>query len=239
MRLPETWERFLGSAWDIESFYRDLKRFLNSFETVLPQRELIFNAFHKVSPDEASCVIYGEDPYPRQTSANGIAFWDAEISSWQMRTNGSALKNILKALLIAKEKADYYTTISECREIAAREKIPAPPRLFEKWLSQGVLLINTSMTFSGASHKKAHFAFWQPFHQALIRALNKRPPSPYYIVWGRKAQQWEPEILQSIDSKEKIIKNGHPTFVHQFLDKSHPEFSPFTEIMTKTDIHWI
>ncbi len=113
-----------------------------------------------------------------------------------------------------------------------------PPKLFRFWLEQGVLLINTALTYGGSDHKKAHFAFWQPFHQALIRALNQRESAPYYVLWGRKAWRWEKEIQIDLDNTQKVIKQGHPTFIHQFLRKTQPDYSPFKEIQEKTGIVW-
>jgi len=101
------------------------------------------------------------------------------------------------------------------------------------WLNQGVLLVNTALTFSGKADKKAHFAFWKPFHLALIKALNSRKEPPVYILWGKKAQNWKAAILESIDDRSKIIQQGHPTFIHQFLRKEQPEWSPFEEIESR------
>ena len=182
--------------------------------------------------------MYGEDPYPRITSANGIAFWDVEIQQWDDKTNGNSLKNMLKALLIAKGLADYNTSIAECRKIAKDNNFMSPPRLFERWLGQGVFLINTALTFSSSIDKKLHFDFWRPFHSALIHALNVQKSSPCYVLWGRKAQQWEKIINKTIDQPSKIIKQGHPTFIHQFLNAKNPNYSPFTELQHKTGINW-
>ncbi len=238
MRLPMSWELFLKDAIDFSAFYSELNTLLKNTEFITPQPELIFNVFHLVNPEDVRCVLFGEDPYPRRSSANGVAFWDAEIKSWQDKTNGNSLKNILKALLTADGLADYNTPITHCREIALERQLKSPQELFQLWLSQGVLLINTSLTFAGPAQKKIHFEFWRPFHRAVIAALNKRAESPYYILWGKKAQAWESTILQSIDKPDKIIKQGHPTFIHQFLQKENPHYSPFTEIRNKTGQLW-
>jgi len=239
MKLPIDWDDFLKTHLDLNKWYPELERFLSLYPTIMPDRSHIFNVFSYMRPDQVRVVLLGEDPYPRLTSANGVAFWDVEISSWQDKTNGNSLKNILKALLVAKGFASYQTPVSECRKIAQAQGILSPPQLFRLWLNQGVLLINTALTFSGRTDKKAHFKFWKPFHLALIEALNNRPDSPVYILWGKKAQNWEEEILISIDHKSKIIKQGHPTFIHQFLRKAEPDWSPFIEIEKRTQLQWV
>ncbi len=240
MRLPENWEHFLAADLDINRFYSGLDRFLEQQRPVLPDPSLIFHVFKRVTPNRVTCVLFGEDPYPRAASANGIAFWDGEIKSWQDKTNGNSLKNMLKALLVARGWAAYETPIARCREIARDKNLPRPDALFEQWLRQGVFLLNTSLTFSGPAAKKAHFDFWRPFHETVIHALNRREGSaPFYILWGKKAQRWQPVIGETIDRPEKMIVQGHPTFIHQFLKKGEPSYSPFTEIETRTGMKWI
>ena len=239
MRLPKIWEDFLSAFFNLPHFYNYLDGFLKGKEFLTPKRELIFNVFNYVKPADVRCVLFGEDPYPRVSSANGVAFWDKEIRSWKDKTNGNALKNILKALLVSEGIAEYATTINECRQIAEQNLIHSPPKLFELWLGQGVLLVNSALTFTSFHDKNTHFALWRPFHLALIAALNSREENPFYILWGNKAQQWEETILKSIDNPRKIIKQGHPTFIHQFLRKDQPDYSPFDEIKDKTGLRWL
>lgn len=238
MNLPIVWETWLDQFINFKQFYFKLEAFINQFAIIIPKPDLIFNVFTKMRPEEVRCVLYGEDPYPRITSANGIAFWDTEIQLWDDKTNGNSLKNILKGLIVAQGLADYNTSINECRKIARDNHFMTPPQLFEHWLNQGVFLINTALTFSSISDKKKHFEFWRSFHSALIHALNVKKSSPYYILWGKKAQQWDKIINKTIDQPSKIIKQGHPTFVHQFLNIKNPTYSPFTELQKKIRINW-
>ncbi|NOX90662.1 MAG: hypothetical protein GXO77_16795, partial [Calditrichaeota bacterium] len=117
--------------------------------------------------------------------------------------------------------------------------IKEPAELFGRWLEKGVLLVNVALTFSSFKEKRKHFQFWQPFHFALIQALNSRNRAPFYILWGKKAQQWEEWILKTVDDPRKILKNGHPTFIHQFLNPGKPEYSPFKEVERKTGFSWL
>lgn len=239
MRLPSDWETLLEPFLNLDTFYQNLDTFLSSFDAVIPVKEKIFAVFRQVPAQNVCCVLYGEDPYPRATSANGIAFWDAEIKSWQDKTVGNSMKNILKALLVAHGLATYHTPISRCREIAMESGIKGPGDLFRHWLEHGVLLVNVALTFSSFKEKKRHFAFWQPFHLALIKALNQHKPCPFYILWGKKSQRFEPVISETIDTPAKILKNGHPTFIHQFLKPDDPTYSPFSEIEQKTGFSWL
>ncbi len=238
MRLSSNWENFLKDSYDIKTFYNELDAFIRKFKVIIPSKEMIFHAFDYVDPQNVKCVLFGEDPYPRITSACGVAFWDKEVNTWLDKTNGNSLKNILKALLVHDGKVTYSDSIEKCRSFISETSFVSPPQLFDLWLKQGVLLINTAMTFSGGDEKKEHISFWKSFHEQLIEKLNKRNYSPYYILWGKKAQTWEQIINKSLDNPEKIIKQGHPTFIHQFLNKDDQTYSPFTEIIKKTKIRW-
>jgi uracil-DNA glycosylase len=144
----------------LESFYKELDDFLKDFNIIMPETHKIFNVFNYISPEEVKCVLFGEDPYPRFTSACGVAFWDKEIENWADKTNGNSLKNILKALLVADGKASYNHNIGECRLIAKKNGFKSPTQLFEHWLNQGILLVNSALTFTTNADKKAHFSFW-------------------------------------------------------------------------------
>jgi uracil-DNA glycosylase len=235
-KLPKKWEKVLSSFMEIKEFYEELELFLKNRD-VFPEKDKIFNVFHKVSPEKVQIIFFGEDPYLRKTSANGIAFYDEEIRTWTDKTRGNSLKNILKALLIEKKLASYQSDISECREIVKKHNFPNPPKLFEKWLNSGVFLLNTSLTFENSIEKKKHFKFWEPFLEAVAESVLKES-SPYVILWGKKAQNLEQTILKNF-LKSKLIRQGHPTFGHQFMKKEDIFFSPFTEIIEKTGLQWL
>jgi len=238
MRLPKEWEHLLSNSFDLNRFYLQLDCFLKQFgDRVIPEASLLFNVFHYVKPNEVRCILFGEDPYPRKSSACGVAFWDKEVSSWDQKTNGNSLKNILKGILVAKGYATYKSSIEECRAHAKKMNIFSPEYLFESWLNSGVFLLNTALTFTSKDEKKEHFSFWEPFIHAVIRELTKRY-NPYYIFWGKKAERLE-SVVKEYSDQPQIIKQGHPTFIHQFLDKTNPTYSPFTELVEKTKMNWL
>ncbi len=239
LKLPCKWEKFLSDSIDFDRFYFQLFEFLKGFGSIIPEPELIFNVFNYVDPEGVRCVLYGEDPYPRVTSACGISFWDKEVTAWEDRTRGNSVKNILKGLLIHKKKVGFEAGIDECRRAAKENGLLSPADLFLDWLDMGVLMINSSLTFSTKDDKKKHFNFWKEFHTILINKLNRRENSPRYILWGGKAAVWQKEIEKNIDRCDKIIRQAHPAFGYQFFKKKGGDFSPFSEITEKTEMKWI
>ena len=239
LNFEKNWEAEFQNFFDLNTFYHEVENFLDQFEEVLPVKDLIFEAFRHVKYEKVRLVIYGEDPYPRKGSANGIAFWDAEIKEWSKLSHGNSLKHILKALLIHNKLATHDTTIAECREIAKRENFKSPKILFEHWLKNGVLLINSAMTFTNKADKKKHFIFWEAFQKNLIKVLAQRKDEIYYLLWGNKANKWRDELLANDIAEEMIISQNHPTFQHQFLYKNGENFSPFSEIISKTKLDFL
>jgi uracil-DNA glycosylase len=230
MTLVKSWIDFL----ELDAvFFTELRNFLLQFDEIIPSENQIFAAFNRVDPSKVKAIILGEDPYPRKTSACGIAFLDAEIKSWDSKTRGNSLKHIHKALLIQRGLADYSTPLAACREASKKVRFLSPLELFELWMKQGVLLLNTALTFSSAKDKAAHFAFWQPFMRKVLSTLESKN-QPHYILWGKKAQAWADCF--EIANRERIIAQGHPTYQHHFLSKTDAQYSPFKEIEERTAI---
>ncbi|MBI9104283.1 MAG: hypothetical protein JEY99_17830 [Spirochaetales bacterium] len=250
VRLPEKWERILGSdsensKFNLSDFYLKIEGLVAENESsIIPRPDLIYNVFRKVEPQNVKVVLYGEDPYPRRTSANGVAFWDEEVVCWESKTSGNSLRNIIKALLIHKGWASYETPVTECRGIIRDKKVASPPEFFENWLSQGILLLNTSLTLSVDENRKMkkHFSQWREFQFEVLKGLHSCGQKPWFILWGNKAQALKPMITDVFGSEyEKIIEGEHPTFQYQFLRKSGGDkhYSPFTEIIDKTGLSWL
>ena len=113
-------------------------------------------------------ILIGESPYPRATSANGIAFHDAAVDDlWSQNglskavNKATSLRNIMKTALLAEGlvEPDQEGKISQSN-IANLDKSPLAPTasaLFERWQQQGFLLMNTTPVLH-ASRKPAQDA---------------------------------------------------------------------------------
>jgi uracil-DNA glycosylase len=237
MYLPKVWQDILSKDFDIESFLTDLEDRVDRATHLIPDQQSVFKLFYLTEPHNVKCVLYGEDPYPRMSSANGIAFWDQELRTWSDKTKGNSLKHIMKALLIHKRLATYSTSIEECREIVKKDvTFPSPDELFVSWINQGVLLLNRSLVFTTKEDKNAHLKYWKNFQVAMMDFFKEQ--NVPIILWGKKAQSLEKELLKKNYPKELIIKQGHPTYQHHFLNKNDIYYSPFSELSEKTEIKW-
>jgi uracil-DNA glycosylase len=86
-------------------------------------------------------------------------------------------------------------------------KTPAHGNL-EEWASQGVLLLNATLTVrasEAASHQKQG---WETFTDEVIHQLSEKRTGLVFILWGAYAQSKIPLIDQT---KHHIIKSVHPS----------------------------
>jgi len=119
-------------------------------------------------------VIFGQDPYPRKESAVGLAFLDGAVTSFQSPRLAPSLRNIIKAIFIARKMATPGTNADTLRELTM-EHIPMSP---EDWFSKlagecGVLWLNTSLTFESKDQAdlSKHLAMWEPVIRATIQDI--------------------------------------------------------------------
>lgn len=234
-QLPPDWANLVASSEESDRAPGDIARFLRRYEpaSLCPTAERVFHAFHRVKVDDVRVVLLGEEPYPRRTSACGIAFWDRELESWQTKVRGNCLHNILKALMIASGLATYQTPLHEVRQRYAGH-VFEPDKLFPYWMECGVLLLNASLTFTSPNERRHHQQFWHPWVVDLVDRLNRRV-RPWFVAWGRKANDL---VSRAHVPADRIIAAGHPTYLHQFCNPSEPGYSPFTEIEFRTGFSW-
>ncbi len=152
---------------------------------IFPSEVNIFNAFNKCSFENTKVVILGQDPYHGQGQANGLSF--SVPTSFPLPPS---LKNIFKELF-----SDLQIPISNTGNLG-------------KWATQGVLLLNTSLTVRAnepMSHSKIG---WEIFTTQIIKELTEKKDNMVFILWGKFAQQKKILIDQK---KHLILEAAHPS----------------------------
>ena len=157
---------------------------------ILPSHDDVLNAIKLTTLDNAKVLIIGQDPYPSAEHAHGLAF-----SSLSSKTPAS-LKNIFKKL-----KEDFPNGRYESNTLT-------------KWGKQGVVLLNTALTFEGKDTKllKEHTKLWEPVIKNIFEILIKRNKPLVVMRWGNYAQA----VGACFSGKQNIYP----------LDTTHP--SPFS-----------
>lgn len=164
--------------------------------TVVPVRELTFQALKPNPPGRWRVVVFGQNPYPRVESATGIAMFDNSFVDWNDPAFGkvTSIRCILKAACMHKHQVEKGTSTAQLRALLAREKVVDPPGWFQAMLAQGVLLLNAALTASsdGAITTARHTKFWKPVVEAIVeeilRAKAGAGEGVVFAWWGSHAK---------------------------------------------------
>ena len=107
------------------------------------------------------------------------------------------------------------------------------------WEKQGVLLLNTALTFEGKDTKllKEHTKLWKPVIENIFEILKKRGKTLIVMRWGAHAQKIG-ECFEGIDNIY-VMDTTHPSplSAHRgFMECDH--FKKCNEILGKDAINW-
>jgi uracil-DNA glycosylase len=150
-------------------------------DDVTPAYESIFAAY-QLPPSEIKVAIFGQDPYPTQGYAHGLAFSVAP----ETQPLPASLRNVFKELE------------SDCGAKATSNGD------LHRWADQGVFLLNQILT-TRPTQSLAHEGFgWQEFTAATAKVVGES--GTIGVFWGSKAQ----EFSQYFDP-ELSITSPHPS----------------------------
>jgi uracil-DNA glycosylase len=154
-------------------------------DTVYPKQSDIFRAFDLCPYEQVSVVILGQDPYHGIGQANGLSF--AVQSGMKIPPS---LQNIFK----------------EIRSDLGIE--PLPDGDLSRWASQGVLLLNSTLTV-GAGMPGSHQRIgWEEFTDTVIEKLSQEREHLVFILWGNYARAKGVHIDRT---KHLVIESPHPS----------------------------
>jgi uracil-DNA glycosylase len=187
VKLEESWKRRMNEEFSKEYFLKLAGYVKEEYKTktIYPPGSLIFNAFNTCPFDNVKAVILGQDPYHGPGQAHGLCFSVREGIGLP-----PSLLNIFK-------------------EIEADLGIIRPSSgNLERWASQGVLLLNATLTVrahQAGSHQKKG---WEEFTDAAIRALNNEKKNLVYFLWGSYAQK-KGETID--ETNNLVLRSVHPS----------------------------
>lgn len=194
---PE-WQEILEAAFaEVNTEYLNALQLDNSW---LPGIQNIFAAFRR---DLSNCqyILFGESPYPRKESANGIAFYDAAVNELWSDTGlskavnrATSLRNILKTALLAEGRittqANGKISQSSIADVDKRDLIQSINQLFTELQQRGFLMFNATPVLHPRRKPKLEAGYWGEFvHQLLIQIADRTQKPPTLVLWGKIAQK--------------------------------------------------
>lgn len=212
------WQAVLGEEFQ-KPYYLELREFLKqeyATQTIFPQMNDLWSAFHVTAYEDVKVVILGQDPYHGPGQAHGMSF-----SVKPGVPQPPSLKNMLKEL-----QADMGCDIPNHGSLMS-------------WAEQGVLLLNTVLTVrQGQAHSHKDKG-WEIFTDTVIEKLSARDEPIIFVLWGRPAQQKE----RLIDTtKHMILKAPHPSplSAHRgfFGSKPYSQINALLQQAGKQPIAW-
>ena len=138
--------------------------------------------------DAVRVVILGQDPYHGPGQAEGLAF------------------SVPKGVKLPPSLRNIFKEVQQ----ETQKPMPSDGQL-DRWVQQGVLLLNTTLTVEqGLPGSHANWG-WETFTDSLIQALAQREIPLVFMLWGAHAQ-----------TKNKLIAMADPMAHHLVLQCNHP-----------------
>jgi uracil-DNA glycosylase len=175
-QLHPEWQKELERHKDLID---SIDLFLRKRE-IAPSHDLVFRALSNPIAS-TKVVIFGQDPYPTQGHAHGLAFSvEGSVSPLP-----PSLRNIYKEL---------FSDLAIVRTLGD----------LSDWQEQGVMLINRILT-TEVGQSMAHSKLgWQEVTEAVAQVLGKR--NVIAVLWGNSALE-----LKKHFSPEDVVSSVHPS----------------------------
>lgn len=187
VRIEASWKAKLKEEFDKEYFIKlsDFVKEEYRTETIYPPGKLIFNAFDLCPFEKVKAVIIGQDPYHGPGQAQGLCF------------------SVKKGIEFPPSLVNIFKEIES--DLGYK---PSSGGDLERWATQGVLLLNATLTvrahLAGSHQKKG----WEEFTDAAINVLNRDKNNLVFFLWGAYAQKKG----ESIDrTKHLVLESVHPS----------------------------
>lgn len=187
-RYHESWDCILKFEF-AQPYMKHLSDFVTNERSnalVFPSPDLVFNAFKLTPFSEIKVVILGQDPYHNIGQAHGLSF-----SVPKGIVPPPSLKNIFK----------------ELSEDIIGFEIPQWGDL-SSWASQGVLLLNTTLTVRAHQPTSHQNQGWEVFTDNIIQHISKKLDHVVFILWGSYARKKKNIIDRN---KHFILESAHPS----------------------------
>jgi uracil-DNA glycosylase len=198
VRGKEFWYKQLGEGWAeaLKSVLKteELNKLINglNFDYVFaemypPEKKEIFKAFKLCPWESLRVVVIGTEPGPN-VGIGPLAFSDTSVISANPSTN-------LIRQCVAEYKKELYLDFDTS---------------FEYWASQGILMLNRSLTCRNGE-TNTHRDEWKKFFGTVLYSITLHKPGIIFLLWGKEAQKYA-EVLST---DHHVFSWEHPMKAHK------------------------
>ncbi len=188
VRIDPSWKDHLASEFK-KSYFTELTHFIKKEyrdALVYPAPKNIFRAFDLCPFENVKVVILGQDPYHGKGQANGLCFAVEESTKLP-----PSLQNIFKEI-----ESDIGKSLKHKNGDLSR------------WATQGVLLLNATLTVQAHLAGSHQAKGWEEFTDAVIKELSEKGTNLVFILWGNYAKQKGAHIDRV---KHLVLESPHPS----------------------------
>jgi uracil-DNA glycosylase len=219
LQLNGAWHSYLEYEFK-KPYFEHLDIFVRAeygLHPCYPPFNQIFNAFDRCAFEAVKVVIIGQDPYHGEGQANGLCF-----SVNEGIPHPPSLKNIFKEL-----ETDMKLPYRSSGDLSS-------------WASQGVLLLNATLSVRANQARSHQKQGWEKFTNAVIKTLSKERSDLVFLLWGSFAKN----KVRFIDTeKHTVLESGHPSPLsanrgYWFGNKHFSKTNVVLKSLGKTPIHW-
>ena len=189
--MTTDWNPHLRAEFD-QPYWHALQTFVRAEREhgpVYPSEADVFRALHATALADTKVVILGQDPYHGPGQATGLSF-----SVGQGVKQPPSLVNILKEL---------HDDIG----------VPIPRHgMLDAWASQGVLLLNTTLTVRGGEAASHQGKGWETFTDKVIGVVAAKADHVVFVLWGAHARKKKTLIAAAASgAAHTVIESALPS----------------------------
>ena len=176
----------------------DVDTFLEKY-VIVPTKSDIFNMFRMIRPSEVKVVMVAQSPYPSRCPATRTQYacGPAFVPASGCATTPATLKSIVAEV---------------CRDMSTSSLKSTPRDMLLDWISQGVMLLNSSLTLGVGCPKylEDHSVLWEEPMRAILSTIADIA-NPVFVLIGKDAWKYENSLSTSSEAiQARVIKVYHP-----------------------------
>lgn len=185
--MTTDWNPLLRGEFD-KPYWTDLQRFVQDERarlTVYPPHPEVFAALHLTPYADTRVMILGQDPYHGPGQAHGLCF------------------SVQRGVRVPPSLANIHKELAS--DVGAA--IPDHGNL-EAWATQGVLLLNATLTVRAGQAGSHQGKGWESFTDEVIRTVSAKDDHVVFILWGGSARK-KKSLIDA--GRHTIIESPHPS----------------------------